>query len=202
MQASTATGNEEPVTVKKKIIENGFYCDVCEKVFSSRAHARTHKPAHLFLRKLKCSHCAKRFYQTHHLKKHEATHSSARPYACEICKRAFKVESNMKLHMAVHTREASHECPDCGFKFHQAGALTRHYRSIHLHQQFYECNVCKTKFNRKETLRSHLDSHRMDNPFSCKPCGMLFPDNSQLVKHTKAHHLVIKVPKSSQSQQS
>eukprot|EP00106_Octopus_bimaculoides_P004147 XP_014771589.1 PREDICTED: gastrula zinc finger protein XlCGF49.1-like [Octopus bimaculoides] len=201
MEASTASVNEEPVQVKKKIIENGFYCDVCEKVFSSRAHARTHKPAHMCLRKLKCSKCEKRFYRPHHLRAHETIHSSARPFACDICKKTFKLEMTLKHHRNSHSGERPHECPDCAFRFREPKALKRHYRNIHLNQKFYECNVCKTKFNRRESLRSHLNKHKEDYPFGCNLCGKLFADASQLQKHKKASHLEIRTSKSSQSQQ-
>ena len=48
----------------------GKACDICFKVFPSKAHVRRHMPVHTGEKPFKCSQCGKGFTQKGHMRAH------------------------------------------------------------------------------------------------------------------------------------
>lgn len=105
-------------------------CDVCRKVFNSKAR----------------------------LKDHKRIHSGERPFECDICQRRFIQLSHLRHHLRIHTGERPYQWSICNIRFTQMSTLNQH-RTIHTEEHPFQCDICRQIFTRKSSLNKHKLRH-------------------------------------------
>lgn len=103
-------------------------CEVCAKVFKSRAFFEKHQLEHLG--------------------------KNLPRVQCSICKAWMKNEHTMRAHMRLHQDAGSiHECDICGKQGPSRNAVLKHKRFVHFSERKYKCTLCDKAFKRAITLK-------------------------------------------------
>ncbi|XP_063983882.1 zinc finger protein 93-like [Diachasmimorpha longicaudata] len=78
----------------------GFYCDYCQRKFSTKGHVRRHLVCHLPPEdwKYECEICHQRFQRKSHLDTHAKKHNDTRPYQCDMCDARFLKDKFLLQH--------------------------------------------------------------------------------------------------------
>jgi hypothetical protein len=81
-----------------------FMCEICLKVFMSKAYLEVHKRFHTKEKPFKCSHCPKSFYAQHHLRSHELSvhFPGTEEFPCSLCERKFTTREYLYVHRKWH----------------------------------------------------------------------------------------------------
>ena len=74
-----------------------------------------------------CKVCNKKFSQKAHLIQQQTSHSEIRSFKCSICPegRFFKTKNQLNHHMVFHY-ESKYSCSHCGYKAHTKSNLSQH----------------------------------------------------------------------------
>lgn len=75
-----------------------FYCDVCNREFTSKKRMSAHKKYVHSADKFQCTLCDKTFRRPIYLKEHMATHTGEALYTCSFCPRQFNSNANKYSH--------------------------------------------------------------------------------------------------------
>ena len=107
-----------------------FKCDVCLKIFQSKAMHQRHYRTHTGEKPFACQLCDKKFFQKEHLVQHQATHSEIRNFKCSICPegRFFKTKSQLSNHMIYHY-EPKFSCRHCDHRSYTTRSLKNHEKT-------------------------------------------------------------------------
>lgn len=111
------------LSVKKESHGNRFYCQKCNRDFSTKTNLNRHMQSHEGNKPFSCTECRKSFTQKSTLKQHMYTHTGERPYVCEVCNRGFTQCKSLIFHMRRHTGEKPFHCEYCLITFRQKDAL-------------------------------------------------------------------------------
>ena len=117
----------------------------------------------------------------HSLSKHENVSSA---FECRYCSTQFKSEKSLLEHMKVHFHPKSYHCNDCGDRFNQRSALTRHVATVHNLRRSNFCCVCGLSFSQSGNLKVHVEKvHEL----KCQKCFGVFraKDVVELESHVK-----------------
>lgn len=126
VQPETLTINEPkelPAKTSAKKQFRRFYCEQCQRDFSTKTNLNRHMQSHAGAKPFACTECDKSFTQKSSLKQHMFTHTGERPYVCEICNRGFSQCKSLVFHMRRHTGEKPFQCEYCLIQFRQKDAL-------------------------------------------------------------------------------
>ncbi|XP_061389516.1 myoneurin-like, partial [Musca vetustissima] len=119
---STAGPKEKiSLTIQQKV--QRFYCQDCDRDFSTKTNLNRHMQSHKGNKPHVCPHCSKGFTQKSTLKQHIYTHTGERPYICDICDRGFTQCKSLIFHKRRHTGEKPFQCEYCLLMFRQKDAL-------------------------------------------------------------------------------
>ena len=104
-----------------------FKCNICLKLFVSKADLNAHYRIHTGERPFAFQLCDKKFAQKTHLVQHQATHSGVRSFKCSICQegRYFKTKLGLNQHMVFHY-EPKFACSHCDYKTYTTSDLKKH----------------------------------------------------------------------------
>lgn len=104
----------------RNIHENteSFVCDICAKIFRTRALLRLHSETHITTGRIKCNVCNLSLKNKKTLKTHLQTHSTAKTdQICTICGKVMQNKTALKNHMRNVHVEAIHKCNFCDKRF-------------------------------------------------------------------------------------
>ncbi|XP_013163606.1 PREDICTED: zinc finger protein 354A isoform X5 [Papilio xuthus] len=169
-------------------VTGSFPCDKCARVFTMRAARDHHKAqAHAKGPRYGCPHCNIRFKTYYHRMNHlnEAHKEKLVLYKCNVCELTFSTSAKRGAHVrSVHLpQQRTFPCAHCDWLFKNKSDLKKHMVK-HTGERNYSCIVCGKSYPRNKTLRMHLRSHE---DLTCKLCGSLFKQRSQLVDHASIH---------------
>ncbi|KAK1900545.1 Zinc finger protein 227 [Dissostichus eleginoides] len=183
-------------------------CPLCEKMFKTQMHLKTHQMVHTDTRPFTCSTCEKAFKTKHSLQAHQS-------FMCDLCGKTFLYNCQLQKHQkATHderhgqvvrrrTREKGNRrviyrrdrtsvdvtpfsCKTCRKGFDSAGSLRRH-EQIHTGQRQHTCPTCGKSFFYKATYDYHQRIHTGERPFGCDVCGKRFIIPQALKSHKLQH---------------
>jgi len=139
----------------KEHSNNKFKCDLCKKVFITRANLSGHiKSVHSDREyKFKCQYCEQIFSLSHHLNSHIQVHTREKPYPCTKCTKMFAMKHHLNWHLQ---RAHGNEVLETG----------RNYTKI----DTLKCKHCFKSFATKKSLFQHSVTHRIEIELNCRPC--------------------------------
>ncbi|XP_053325785.1 zinc finger and BTB domain-containing protein 41 [Spea bombifrons] len=204
----------------KKIKNEGWKCDICNKSFTRRPHLEEHMILHTQDKPFKCTYCdekfksrfkrlkhqekfhlgpfpcdicGRQFNDSGNLKRHiDYTHGGKRKWTCFICGKSVRERTTLKEHLRIHSGEKPHLCSICGQNFRHGSSYRLHLR-VHHDDKRYECDECGKTFIRHDHLTKHKKIHSGEKAHQCEECGKCFGRRDHLTVHYKSVHLGEKV---------
>lgn len=144
--------------------KNGYQCDYCSRIFSSRWNLERHTAIHLGHRKFRCRECGKSFFRNEELKKHEMRHNSQQErknygkIACYSCGVPMRVKPGEKC-----------KIPSCHSD--REGIRT-----------FITCKTCGEQFTNEKSYSLHILEHGKDVMSEHDYNTMLSSDDNSLAE--------------------
>lgn len=188
-----------------------FYCNTCDKAFTSFASFNRHKGWHS---RVEAS-----------PKTEDANFDSSLSFSCPLCFKQFASQKNVRIHMHCHKnpklqspKETKKEnvshlettlkceiptvtCTDSSaFSSHMdthpekpSDALINPAENC-LKQETFHCKLCNKEYKNKKSLNYHMMGHSGEKPYKCKSCSNQYSNPKALSKHEKERHAVILHP--------
>lgn len=104
-----------------------YFCETCQKLFSSLSGFDYHQKGHKGIAPYICHFCQKAFRSKASQKRHMKSHSGERPYSCSICEKLFSRPDHLKRHMKTHNpRPFSCSIEGCNRTYATSLALENH----------------------------------------------------------------------------
>ena len=107
--------------------EKSYFCDICEKQYSTLANLVTHKKKHNDEKTYSCDKCHKALSSSDSLIKHKRIHSYQ--FICDSCKDSFTTMSALIRHQKIHPGMQAHQCELCQKSFYSKNDLFIHNNS-------------------------------------------------------------------------
>ncbi|KAG8556037.1 hypothetical protein GDO81_017907 [Engystomops pustulosus] len=214
-----AENAQEFVTIKR-IKNDGWKCDICNKSFMRQLHLQEHMLLHSQDKPFKCTYCdeqfksrfkrlkhqekyhlgpfpcpicGRQFNDSGNLRRHiEYTHGGKRKWTCRICGKSVRERTTLKEHLRIHSGEKPHLCSICGQNFRHGSSYRLHLR-VHHDDKRYKCEECGKTFIRHDHLTKHKNIHTGEKAHQCEECGKCFGRRDHLTVHYKSVHLGEKV---------
>ncbi|VVC99038.1 unnamed protein product, partial [Leptidea sinapis] len=131
-------------------------CEICGRIFQSRAVLRDHRWTHTGETPFRCTDCGKTFSSRKQLVVHEHVHTDERKtFQCGLCAREFSTRGNCRRHMSVHTTVRPHQCELCGKCFKTPHEKKSHCDYVHLKKPWPRKS--RGKLNVKDTVKMETD---------------------------------------------
>ncbi|KAL1464261.1 hypothetical protein WDU94_003924 [Cyamophila willieti] len=174
-----------------------FFCDICQKQFTSTSRVTQHKnnihfgrnKDKLKLLNLECHHCGVKFPRKCQLIDHLNSHSGLKSHVCHICKNSYSAAKGLKRHMKRHLQmsgqlssEDMYQCDICSKMFLEHHILVKHRDWVH-GDKCHVCKVCGVKI--KGSIQKHMLSHTGEKPYCCHICGKSM--QGKLKEHMLTH---------------
>ena len=169
-----------------------FNCEICPKVFISKALRANHMVSHTDERRYQCHLCALRFKTTGNLRAHLAScHDPSetgltKNFSCKFCSKTFRFPAQIEQHERVHTKEKPFNCPYCGLGFSVKCNLKAHLETHKSREErSFKCEQCNHAATTLPLLKLHMHSHTGERPYICELCGESYRRPSNLRRHKK-----------------
>lgn len=169
-----------------------FSCEVCAKLFDSKAklekHCRTHNEEPTF----ECRMCDKKFRTQSTLTCHEKVHGENgvdNIFSCVTCGKVFKSDDKLQVHMRLHTGEKPYQCKICMKCFNHQSNLIVHSRIHEKVKKALKCDLCNKVLDNEERLAIHMRLHTGEKPYKCSYCDKRFNHKSTVCTHEKTVHI-------------
>lgn len=183
-----------------------YFCEECDKSFSSNFRLELHIRTHHTKRTIQCSACDKSFVDKNMLDEHMSSKHSARAQTeksreCPICKKVYSRSSRMRKHMTTHEQLQESSvlvCEPCSIAFAAVEDIDEHCNRSHdddsvniiKKEVLYVvcCEYCEFAFVDNEKLAKHKKVHLNDDkPFKCGFCMACYETYSKLKTHKNMH---------------
>ncbi|XP_076449055.1 uncharacterized protein LOC143285557 [Babylonia areolata] len=169
----------------------GGICDVCGKIFQTKAALRNHTKLHTSPEGMfQCPKCPTSFRFQSRLEKHMRKHVD-RTDVCPHCGKVYISKVHLQRHISVDhlgIKDYRYKCDQCGAQFFENIQLRDHIAYHHEGIQIYTCKYCNKGFNCRPTMVRHeRKEHTNYLPYKCKHCSQGFPEKSKLVAHEMTH---------------
>ena len=150
----------------------------------------------------KCDSCHKEFSYRHELIAHQLSSActttnnikfnreeegSSRPFECEECGKRYKEKKALTRHKKTHAETRPYTCGRCGKGFFRQYYLLRHVSSSSC-KKGKPCKVCDVMFQERDMLFNHVREHFDTQVEICNRCGEPFTSVKMLRKHKRSHH--------------
>ncbi|KAH8035337.1 hypothetical protein HPB51_004578 [Rhipicephalus microplus] len=168
------------------MLNKGFSCSACGKVYFHRLSLRRHEGTHE-IKIFQCSLCSVTVARRSLLNSHMLTHSSERPHKCGTCGMGFKRRAELLRHRSTHTVEKKFKCELCPSAFRKKLSLKRHKEFHERGVDMYNCQECGKTFLYKKNLLVHLRQHMLERPFACPLCPAKFSRENHWETHMRGH---------------
>ena len=145
---------------------NGFNCNQCGKVFSSKSGLKYHLSGN-------------RVHQYHH--------SGIKEHQCQFCDKLFNNKYNLNIHLRIHTGFKPFPCSQCDFKGNQSSDLLRHVRRKHSGILPFWCSQCPKKYADQSLLNYHIRTKH--NILKCNQCDFETANSEELTNHLVIHNV-------------
>nr|CAB3265136.1 ZF(C2H2)-13 zinc finger protein [Phallusia mammillata] len=131
-------------------------CEVCEKVFVTKAILNFHtKTVHKAKKKHQCSVCEKECKNKTTLDRHMTEHD-IQENKCKYCEKKYTSKAKVKSHIRyAHMLSWDVFCPECNACFKRQGDLSKHIR-IHATVKPFSCEFCERQFAQKVNRDRHI----------------------------------------------
>lgn len=189
---STTDPSQLATHIETEHIKELFFCEECDRSFSSKTWFNDHKIFHFKSdKKINCDQCSQSFssprsYQYHTKLFHRMKTNKIVKYCCVECDLTFPAQNNLDAHHHnFHGNSNSFLCTVCAKGFRFLAPLTQHMK-IHGEGQ-YICSTCGKKFKQKKLLTMHVRIHTGEKPNKCKECGKCFTQKATLNVHLRTH---------------
>ena len=159
-------------------------CDVCSKVFISRARMQMHKSnVH---NPVACQICSKMIQRSNlqaHKKKHEGF-----LYRCKLCPKSYMDTGSLVHHNKKHYPDDI-KCNECPRIFNDKQNMMSHFSLVHTKTRNFSCEYCQKSFYNNTKLKSHISQlHSTERSISCDQCHKLFSSQWLRQRHSKNMH--------------
>ncbi|GBP27221.1 Zinc finger protein 836 [Eumeta japonica] len=162
----------------------GFVCPECDMSFSTIYSLNRHL-RETTLRA--CGHC-NRILDKSDLMKHFSEHGLT-PHVCLRCNDVFDDRHQLLKHLRLNHGPGSRACRECGRKFKDSLALSKHAECHGVR----ECKGCGRVFIGRKCYvyhRSHCDKLKAAFiEYICDDCGKIYSSKMALIMHMKLAHL-------------
>ncbi|XP_050079589.1 uncharacterized protein LOC126567408 [Anopheles maculipalpis] len=162
------------------------FCAFCDKGFQTEQLLKNHVKTHTHGTGFLCSQCGKEFSDRSNLRQHEYRHTGHKPWQCNLCPSRFSTKGYLTVHLLTHTKNKAYSCDTCGSQFNRHYSLVKH-QVIHTGERHYECEVCKMRFASAYHVKIHMRTHTGEKPYKCGYCERGFAQKNDMLKHTKTH---------------
>ena len=179
-------------------------CDVCSKVFISRAYMQGHKSSVHSTEE--CPICSKMIQKTNFIN-HKRKHEGHR-YECTFCSKSYWDQGSLHHHKKIHLvgqieenivkefhekkprKNKSIACKSCGKTFSSNATLNNHISEFHLTDRNVVCDKCPKRFSTISVQREHArKQHKAKEVrFACKKCEKSYICVTGLKDHMKRVH--------------
>ena len=196
---TTVTGNsQDTIDDKSQIHKKYFYCDICQKKFTTKRAKELHqKSIHDKIKDIECWYCDKAFTQSSnlatHVKKYHFSEVGDDQYQfrCPECNKDFSSKGHLKRHLEnVHEKKKKIFCEICQKGFSTKADADRHLRTVHEKLRNFKCEFCKNRaFKTNALLNLHVKTvHEGLKPFECQTCNKTFSQKGNLNTHIARYH--------------
>ncbi|RUS89325.1 hypothetical protein EGW08_002932, partial [Elysia chlorotica] len=171
-----------------------YPCLTCHKVFTRLRYLRRHHIVHRGERSHQCDLCGKLFKTRAALGSHRCTDFVDRQKTCFCCPQcSFTSNSRAAIHKhrQVHPCDAM-LCHVCGAAYPDRSTLRRHIR-VHEPSRPFACGHtgCTWRFKTDVMCRAHERGHNLSQnatKFHCTFCGYNFRQKHHLQRHVAKFH--------------
>lgn len=181
-----------------------YFCQECDKSFSSNLRLELHTRSHHTKRTIKCNACDKTFVDKSMLDEHISNKHSMRAdksLECTICKKVYNRSSRLRKHMTTHERMqkcAVLICDPCAMAFASIDEIDEHFQRAHDddHVNIVKkeilfvvcCEYCENAFIDNHKLAKHKECHLNDDkPYKCEFCMASYETYAKLKTHKNTH---------------
>ncbi|XP_070202983.1 uncharacterized protein [Littorina saxatilis] len=162
----------------------------CTTLVRSKHKMKDHLRSHTQEKQVACPTCGGLFVSHTKLTDHilRQANSDTQRYECSHCSRRFATERMLREHMRRHVNH--YKCPLCDMTCPCPSALRNHMRYRHSDEKPFKCGHCEFSAKSSYDLRKHLDSHNVEDQFTCHipHCPFSARSYSSLDLHFKKHH--------------
>lgn len=188
--------------MEKKQYLGTYECKLCHKFFRRKDKLDRHFFLHTGIKAFKCKYdgCGKSYTNSSHLRRHEKDFHELKPeiydYVCDHpgCLQGFTNVSNMNRHYkTAHERSSPYTCLECKISYRQRHQLKKHQKLVHNIGEFtYNCGQCGAGFFCIKDFNKHETTHKKTKERECSDCEQKFPNWTQLVRHKRVSHNVVR----------
>ncbi|KAK9736197.1 BED zinc finger [Popillia japonica] len=177
--------NKSYVVSHKKVVHENrsdFVCEVCNRLFLTRATLEKHEMSHTKNYKFKCDSCDKGYYRRAELEHHQNVQHKGEYLICDVCGKKFMDKNSYKGHLLTHKPEHIERTVTCEVCNKVLAFVEQRIRKV------------TTDSNKTEQMKNSHQTKSNKEPVYCNICGKRYYVLGHLENHVREVHEKGKVP--------